>query len=176
MINTVIRYLQRTVGQFPDKVAFRDKRESITFAGLDKRARELANTIHQKLNGTIKQSVGVYLPRSVSCVTAFMGVAYSGNYYTPLDTAMPKERLDKIMSTLVPALIVTDIDHQKDISGYPTVLVDQLGQENGGDQLLYSTVNEVIDTDILYVMFTSGSTGEPKGVIVTHRAVIDYVD
>lgn len=177
MINTVIRYLQNTAQRFPDKIAFRDNQRSITFAELDKQARELACLIHQKLNGAVKQPVGVYLPKGVSCIAAFMGAAYSGNYYTPLDIAMPKERLHKITRILAPTLIITDTKHQENVSVYSTVLVDQLeGPLLYEDRTLRNILDAVIDTDILYVMFTSGSTGEPKGAIVTHRAVADYVD
>ena len=176
MINTAIRYLQRTVRRVPDKVAFRDDRGNVTFAELDRRARRLAYAIHQKLNGAVKQPVGVYLPRGVDCITAFMGVAYSGNYYTPLDTVAPRERQEKIMSTLAPALIITDVGHQTDITEYPALLVEPEELTEPESDVLDSILGGVIDTDILYVLFTSGSTGEPKGVIVPHRAVIDYVD
>lgn len=176
MINTVVRYLQRTAARFPNRIAFRDEREGVTFAELDRRARSLACIIHQKLNGRIMQPVGVYLPKGISCVIAFMGVAYSGNYYTPIDTATPRERLEKICNILPFSLIITDLHHQKDVSAYSPVLIDQLEQIPPEDNILGSILNTVIDTDILYVMFTSGSTGTPKGVVVTHRAVIDYVD
>ncbi len=176
MINTVVRRLQKIAARFPDKVAFRDQHESVTFAGLDNRTRSMAHIIHQKLNGAVKQPIGIYLPKGTHCVEAFMGAAYSGNYYSPLDTAMPKERLDTIMNVLAPALIVTDTRHQKDVSAYPVILVDRLEQIPPENDDLRDILDAVIDTDILYVMFTSGSTGNPKGVIVTHRAVIDYVD
>lgn len=176
MTNTAAHDLRKAAERFPDKTAFRDAEKSITFAELDHNARVLAHAIHQKLGGASKQAVGIYLPKGADCITAFMGVIYSGNYYTPLDTAMPKERLEKILDTLRPALIITDSAHSGEIPTTPAVLIDTTDAVPIADGVLQDILNAVIDTDVLYVMFTSGSTGTPKGVTVTHRGVIDYVD
>lgn len=176
MINTIMHYLKRSAERFPDKVAFRDCEKSVTFAVLDKRARLLAQSIHQRLNGSVKQPVGIYLPKGVDCIVAFMAALYSGNYYTPLDTAMPKARLTKIMNILNPAVIITNRAGQKDFPWSETILADETGVNDIDGNVIDEIANSVIDTDILYVMFTSGSTGDPKGVSVSHRAVIDYAD
>lgn len=176
MTNTAAHDLRKAAERFPDKTAFRDAGKSITFAGLDRGARVLARMIHEKLGGASKQAVGVYLPKGVDCVTAFMGVIYSGNYYTPLDMAMPKERLEKILDTLRPALIITDSAHSGEIPAVPAVLTDRADTVPIADEVLQDILSSVIDTDVIYVMFTSGSTGNPKGVTITHRGVIDYVD
>lgn len=176
MVNSAANYLRKAAKHFPNKIAFQDENKSITFGELDRYACLLAYNIYQKFNGATKQAIGVYLSRKVDCIVAFMGVLYSGNYYTPLDIAMPKERLEKITDILNPTLIVTDIAHQKRISGYQTIILDRLVPEPMESNTIDAILDTVIDTDVLYVMFTSGSTGNPKGVIITHRAVIDYVD
>lgn len=176
MLNTIINYLKISADRFPNKVAFRDREKCITFSALNKRARSLAYVINHKLEGSVRQPVGVYLSKSVDCIVAFMAVVYSGNYYTPLDTAMPKARLEKIINILDPAVIITNNAGQKDLAFPQMILADEIGSDNMDDRLIDEIGNSVIDTDILYVMFTSGSTGTPKGVIVSHRAVIDYVN
>lgn len=176
MVNTIAEYLKKTAKKYPDKVAFRDEKRSVTFFELDRCAMALASVIHERLCGATKQPIGVYLPKGVDSIIAFMGVIYSGNYYTPLDTAMPKVRLDKILSVLNPTLIVTETCYKEPVLPYQTVLLEEMVLENVSEAQIAEVLHAVIDTDILYVMFTSGSTGNPKGVIVTHRAVIDYVD
>lgn len=176
MVNTVADYLRSTAKRFPNKTAFQDEKKRITFGELDRCACSLAHMISRRLNGATKQAVGVYLPKGVDCIAAFMGVVYSGNYYTPLDVTMPKERLEKILGILDPILIMTDQAYQKNVSEHPTVLWDELAAFPSKDDAIKGVLDTVIDTDVLYMMFTSGSTGNPKGVIITHRAVIDYLD
>lgn len=178
MINSVVRYLQDSVECFPDKVAFSDKEKSLSFFELDRKARSLACEINKKLNGTTKQPIGVYLPKNVDSIVAFLATVYSGNFYTPLDIFMPIERLEKITNTLKPSLIITNCEKEnvvKLISPNSAILAT-ISDNQIDDALIDKLVSSVIDTDILYVMFTSGSTGEPKGVSISHRAVIDYIE
>lgn len=95
MLNTAARYLWGAAKRYPNKIAFQDHQKSVTFAELDTYARSLARAIQKNLGKAVRQPIGVYLPKGVDCIAAFMGAAYSGNYYSPLDTAMPQERLKK---------------------------------------------------------------------------------
>lgn len=175
MFNNIIFYLKNSAMRFPDKVAFRDCEKEITFSELDRSARLLASNINYRLNGLVKQPIGIYLPKGVDAVIAFMATIYSGNFYTPIDPTMPRLRLEKLLGILNPALIITNNKYKNDLLS-ELILIDEVKSESMDDNLLDSIANKVIDTDILYVMFTSGSTGDPKGVIISHRAVIDYID
>lgn len=175
MFNNIIFYLKNSAKRFPDKVAFRDGEKEITFSELDRNARLLASNINCRLNGLVKQPIGIYLPKGVDAVIAFMATIYSGNFYTPIDPTMPRLRLEKLLGILNPAIIITNNKYKNDLLS-ESILIDEVKPEDMDDNLLDSIANEVIDTDILYVMFTSGSTGDPKGVIISHRAVIDYID
>jgi amino acid adenylation domain-containing protein len=175
MFNNIIFYLKNSAKRFPDKVAFRDGEKEITFSELDRNARLLASNINYRLNGLVKQPIGIYLPKGVDAVIAFMATIYSGNFYTPIDPTMPRLRMEKLLGILNPAMIITNSKYKNDLLS-ESILIDEIKPEGMDDNLLDSIANEVIDTDILYVMFTSGSTGDPKGVIISHRAVIDYIN
>lgn len=108
-----------------------------------------------------------------------MGAAYSGNFYSPIDTKMPVERIEKIISTLSPVVIITDDKHKEIARQFSKnakiMTIESLGSSCDEEKVL-KCAKRIIDTDILYVIFTSGSTGTPKGVIISHKAVVDFTD
>ncbi len=175
----VTDYLDRTAERYPDKVAFVDQKREITFSGLKDEAVRIA---YKFIEGDyFKQPVLVFLEKSISLVSAFMGIAYSGNFYSPIDTKMPEDRIKKIIDTLKPVVVVTDAAHKEQVNRFAEDcelwIFEDLIDSSANDILLVSqTVNRIIDTDILYVLFTSGSTGMPKGVIINHKAVVDFTD
>ena len=178
MIRLVTDYLDATSKSSPSKIAFSDERRSISFIELYSESRKIAqNLINRKC---FKAPIVVYLEKSVEVIACFMGAAYSGNFYTPIDVSMPESRITKIIEALSPAVIITDkahIDSAKPFAkSIPTLLYEDIQKGDFSDNEITNTLSRVIDTDILYVLFTSGSTGTPKGVIINHKAVIDYAE
>ena len=107
MMNSVLCYLEETAKRLPDKVAFFDLEHEITFMGLRKRAIDLAFAIQSALPGR-RNPILTYLPKSVENIVAFMGILYSGNFYTPTDIRFPEEKVKSIISTLNPSAIIVD--------------------------------------------------------------------
>lgn len=174
----VTDYLDDTAEKYPDKVAFIDDNGSLTFSQLRYNARCIASVLAGQ--NFFKKPVAVYLEKSPACIAAFMGAAYSGNFYTPIDVKMPASRVEKIMGTLEPVVIITDQSHAeaaKTFAGASQVLLYEELCANQVDEEILSNIRiRMVDTDVLYVLFTSGSTGNPKGVIIGHRSVIDYTE
>ena len=177
MQKNVLEYLQSTVARVPDKIAFTDEREALTFADLDLRGRALGTYIanHTK---ACNRPVAVLVERTAATISAFLGVLYSGNFYVPIDCTMPSARIREILIQLDPiALLYTQDAPSDDYSDFCPVLSAQEGFFNPVDNMLIEQrLRGVLDADPAYVMFTSGSTGTPKGIVITHHAVIDFVD
>ncbi|WP_439822610.1 amino acid adenylation domain-containing protein [Phascolarctobacterium faecium] len=178
MIRLVTDYLDYAAEHFPDKEAFIDENKTLTFSDLQIEAQRIATQLAKRK--VFKKSVAVFLNKSVKCISAFMGIAYSGSFYTPIDTSMPMSRVEKILETLQPEVIITDKKHKEDIELFfhdIEILVYEDLMTSNIDGLLLKQVTEcIIDADVLYVLFTSGLTGVPKGVIISHKSVIDYTE
>lgn len=181
MQNNVIYYLENTAGNYPNRVAYADSKTSVTFAEMRQQAKAVASSIMGITGNTINVPVVILLPKSVACLTAFFGVTYSANFYTPLDVTSPKARLEKIVETLHPGVAITSADflplaRSLGFTEKNTVLMEQAAAHPVDDAKIQAALARKIDTDPLYVLFTSGSTGMPKGVTICHRSVIDYID
>lgn len=180
MQTSVLTYLEETAKRLPDKVAFFDKDSEITFSDLRTNSIDFAFYLKEQVEGR-RNPVLIYLPKSVSSIIAFMGVLYSGNFYTPTDVRFPLEKVKSVIETLNPVAIVVDsktkekllkIDGVQDIC---IINIDEVSSSNRydeGDKL----IETILDVDPVYTFFTSGSTGTPKGVIINNHNIIDYTD
>lgn len=178
MMTNVLEYLEHSAECYPDKAAFVDECEAYSFLELKNYGQAIGTTIAQL--GTRKRTVIVYLEKSVKVIASFMGIIYSGNFYCPIDTDMPLERAKLIVDILKADVVITDEEHAPQISsvakGANILLYNQIIHEKWNVDELAAIRRGMIDTDPVYVLFTSGSTGVPKGVTINHRAIIDFTD
>ena len=180
MRSNVTYWLDETAQKYKDKRAFIDKNKTVTFGEVYDFSRAIATKLISM--GLFKKPVVVYLEKGVDVLISFMGAAYSVNFYSPIDVTMPASRVNKILEVLKPEAVITTKTLQSAFSEYdydgPYILLEDTieGELLIDDKAIYSARARGVDTDLLYVLFTSGSTGVPKGVTICHRSVIDYID
>jgi len=175
---SVLEWLEESAVRYADKTALVDEWERYTYKEYHDKAVGIADAIITTGLGS-KKPVVVYLNKSVKVLASFMGIAYTGNFYSPIDIDMPAQRVNRILEVLEPEVVITTRELKEEFAKF----------EYKGSYLIYEDIRpiaksdavteargKIIDTDLLYVLFTSGSTGMPKGVCITHRGVIDYTD
>lgn len=174
----VTDYLDESADKYPDKIAFTDEKREISFKSVRHEARKVAMSLAKE--GIFKKPVVIFMDKCVECINSFVGVTYSGNFYTVIDIHMPLPRIKKIMDTLCPEAIITNqtlyAESEKIANGIKIFTYEDMMQNTEDNDRLNDIREKIIETDVLYVLFTSGSTGTPKGVIIPHKAVIAYLE
>ena len=176
MICNVLQYLEESERRFPDRIALDDGTESLTYRHYAENARRIGTYAAKKAEGRMGAPIAVLIDRNIRSVCTFMGVVYSGNFYVPIDMTMPQSRIELIFNALQPILVIDARSGESELPFTADRYDDILAKTKPDNQRLAQIRNERIDTDPLYAIFTSGSTGIPKGVVVSHRSVIDLVN
>lgn len=178
MQKNILEYLEHTAARLPGKDAFCSEKESLTFGQVYDQARAIGSALSER--GIYKEAVLIYMDKSPSTVMAFLGAVYGGCFYVPLDEEMPFRRIQLIMESTKARILICDAHtmekvEQLNFSG-EVVLCSEMIKTPIDESALARIRRDQLDTDPIYVLFTSGSTGMPKGVVGHHRGIIDYID
>ena len=179
MQNNVLKYLNRIVEEKPDKLAFSDGKEGLTFRQVYDQSRAVGTFLHRR--GIYKKPVVVFMRKAPQEVAAFFGVVAGGCFYVPIDEEMPAGRIQLILDNVRSPLVICDRDTIETAKTFrlgegEAALYDDISAGAADPAALQAIYERAIDTDPIYIVFTSGSTGIPKGVAACHRSVIDYVE
>jgi amino acid adenylation domain-containing protein len=192
----VHHYLEDSAARLPDKTAVMDRDRSLTYAELDARAGQVANLLRSLGVGN-GDRVGMYVPKSLESVVAIYGVLKAGATYVPLDPSAPAHRIGYIAGNCGIRVMVTASAKQRawaavksegadDLAHMIVLNTEETKREVPGVALHTSLEvdtqpTETPDTgtvqqDLAYILYTSGSTGDPKGVMLSHLACRGFVD
>lgn len=181
MVTNILTYLENSASKWPDKTAIADDKNSLTFAQWKDFSERIGSAISKETERSQRKPVLVFVDRRIEGLVGFMGVVESGNFYVPIDCKMPDHRVKLINDVLDPIAAITVTDADKKIldainfKGVRFEYKEVIKLESDKD-VLNSIRSEMIDLDPVYSIFTSGSTGVPKGVVLSHRGMIDLAE
>jgi amino acid adenylation domain-containing protein len=155
----------------PDRIAAVCADQYLTYAALNARANQLAHHL-QQLGVAPQVRVGICLEGSLDMLVGIFGVLKAGGAYVPLDPTYPQERLAFMAADVQTPVLLTQARFLEGVVEHgPQVVCLDTGWEAIAQHSEANPVSEVTPAHLAYVLYTSGSTGQPKGVLVTHGNV-----
>ena len=174
----VLDYLNESAEKYSDKIAIIEEDKKITYSKFNDDCKRVGSFLGAK--SFFNEPVIMFMDKGIDTLTAFFGAVYAGCFYCLANPELPKNRLVSIKEVLGSRAVITDDEHIElakelfeDLEVYN---VKDLKDFEIDEKLLAEAYAKHIDTDPLYINFTSGSTGVPKGVTIAHRSVIEFID
>ena len=172
---TVVDLFEEQVKKTPDNVAVVFENKELTYKELNERANQLAYYLRNKEKIGRNDIVGVMCNRSLEMIISILAVLKSGGAYIPIDPTYPSERVNYMLKNSASKVLLTLKNSAKGVY-YPNKIFVDLEDNN-----LYTTPAQNLDIinkpeDLAYVIYTSGSTGLPKGVMITHKVLINFTN
>lgn len=175
--SNILDCLEKTVEAYPDKTAIIDENRSITYQEL----RNLALNYANRICGMIEKQQPVMILAEKSCQTlaAMFGIIYAGGFYVNVNPEQPAERIHKILTSLEPAVVLVEeksLELLKASGVNQTILIlEDCASVTKEEEKLLEIRKGMTDSDLLYGIYTSGSTGTPKGIVVSQKAVMQFI-
>ena len=158
----------------PNKVAVVFKDDILTYKELNEKATALAYYLRVHQNIKSGDLIGIMLNRSFEMIIAILAVLKAGAAYIPIDPSYPKDRIYYMLNSSKASLLLT-IEKLEEYIDYDKKLAIDLDKKNIYENPTENLENINSNQDLAYVIFTSGSTGQPKGVMLKHQNIVNFV-
>jgi iturin family lipopeptide synthetase C len=172
---TIPELFEAQVSKNPGAVALSYEGNSLTYTELNEKSNRLSNYLREEYHIAPDTMVGLLMERSDWVVISILAILKSGGAYVPIDPSLPKQNIKKVLKDTDLNLLLThselmfDIDYHQGSLVAVDLQMDTLPEQYDNPEVINRS------SDLAYVMYTSGSTGVPKGVLVSHQNVVRLV-
>jgi bacitracin synthase 3 len=172
---SIVELFQDQVAEKPEHIALKFGEKQLTYASLEQQSNKLANYLRTAYEIQPDDCIGIMLDRSDKLIISILGVLKAGAAYVPVDPDYPKTRKEFMLKDTSVKVLITQTDYIFGLDYFQgeVFAVDvQLDSLNASAE---APIEINHPGDLAYVMYTSGSTGNPKGVMVEHGSVVRLV-
>lgn len=177
-MHSILNNLEGASSVFGDRTVYRDGNDTLSF----RRLRELSRSVATVVAGTVKpeKPVAVLAGRNMYTPACYLGIAMAGCFYAPMDPAAPDTRLRQILGVIDADVLIADKDHYERAKslGFKGKIIpaEDAMAADVSEALIEERFCSITDASPIYVLFTSGSTGVPKGVLTSHHSMMSYLE
>jgi amino acid adenylation domain-containing protein len=170
----VHQLVEAQAARTPNAVAVEHGGQHLSYRELEQRANQLARFMKRRGVGP-ESRVGICLRRSLELPVALLAVLKAGGACVPLDPAYPKERLAYMLEDSQTSLVLTQPGLLAEVTDFNAEIITlDAGWNAFASESSENLRNEVTPDDLAYVIYTSGSTGQPRGVLLSHRGLVNH--
>lgn len=174
----VTDYLENSAMRYPNKIAVAVEGREYTYETLLNDSMAIASGLIAE--GHVNKPVFLFMEKEYLTLAAFMGVLYSRSFYSMINPFLPEFRIEKIKEVVRTDVVITNKENYEKcvmlFKEYQIYLVEELALNRINKGLIESIGATRLDVDPIYANFTSGSTGQPKGVLISNRSIIDFIE
>lgn len=171
--NSILDYFAKAVKRNPDKIAITFKEKNISYKKLDELSSYLAEKI-SRFDIKRESKIPIIASTSIESVIVILAILKFGGCYVPLDENLPENRIEGLLEELKPELIFTDLKVSL-LKNIKIVLpIQNVTKNNGVPKFNY--LKKIEPDNLAYCIFTSGTTGKPKGVLIEHKNVLNLCE
>jgi amino acid adenylation domain-containing protein len=166
---------EQQVAKYPERIAVKTRNHVLTYDELNKTANRMARAILAQREKE-DEPIALLLEHGADAIAAILGVLKAGKIYVPLDLSYPRARIAGMLEDCAATLIVTSgknlsLAHELSQSVRQLVNIEELDPKLSTDNLSLSLSPDTL----AYILYTSGSTGQPKGVVQNHRNLLNHI-
>ena len=173
---TVISLFEKQAAQNPEHIAVLCEKESISYGNLVAQSNQIANYLRDEKQVEKGDLVGLILERDINLIPIILGVLKAGAAFVPIDPIYPTRRINAIIeeSRIKTLIAKNDLQNPSFKMAQDIIYVKDIFDATHTNGNASSTTLEI--SDLAYVIFTSGSTGAPKGVMIEHGSLLNYIN